>query len=153
MYSGFHNTVYLLNSDFLMLVHKSSQRILERMIRGFVIVKHIVKDIIIKALKRVSYFRSYPSLYPNDLIKKAFKQWADVKQLDLYLVSIVIDSNLICFIQINLSILNDLNMHVAISLAIVDIQVAKRLATVESQAVIKLVVKITMDFLVNLAAI
>lgn len=149
MYSEYHNTVYLLNSDFLMLVHKSSQRILERMIRGFVIVKHIVKDIIIKALKKVSYFRSYPSLYPNDLIKKAFKQWADVKQLDLYLVSIVIDSNLICFIQINLSILNDLNMHVAISLAIVvDIQVAKRLAAVDSQAV-----KITMDFLVNLAAI
>ena len=50
-----------------MLVHKLAQRILERMIRGFAIVKHTVKDIVIKALNtvKVGYFKSYLSPYPN----------------------------------------------------------------------------------------
>jgi hypothetical protein len=67
MHLGYHNIFNLLKLDFLMLVHKLAQRILERMIRGFAIVKHTVKDIVIKALNtvKVGYFKSYLSPYPN----------------------------------------------------------------------------------------
>jgi len=134
-----------------MLVHKLAQRILERMIRGFAIVKHTVKDIVIKALNtvKVGYFKSYLSPYPNHWIQKAFKKWTDVKQLDLYLASIVINLNLIVLIQITLRILNYLDIVVDV----VDNLVTKSLAAIDNQTVIELVVKITMDFLVNLAAI